>query len=547
MEVLKRSWAQIAALFGGLNKAERALIIALLVIVVGFLWGIVIWSGQTDQVRLTGIPLGTTSQAAQQLKRFGVQYEIKNDMIYVSQAKYLDALAYLSMSEVMQVDLDAALLEMQANQNAWMTEAQIKNNYRIAVQRVCAAVISKMTGIKSATVQVGEPTKEGFGAANIQPTASVSVILDSANDRLNKKQVESIAGVVSGPFAKMDSTNVSVIDLTNGETHRVGGVDEIDTNEILAQRRRGETELRNKILNLVSEFRGAKVEVSIQTDNIAKKETNIYTYDKDPLSTQEKRTNRERQNIADSGEPGVTSNTGLSIAGSQQAGMKETEETSDTVNGERPITEVSHVVKGAPEVVRVSATVKLPRSFFATKWKIENPDNEDEPKDADLLPLVGPKLTEIEEDVLNLLNMADQQSANVRVSMMDDTMVLAAANAGSGMGGPVGTLVELGVMKHAGSIALGVVAVGLMLWMVRSATKPEKLPTVEELAGIPPELPSEEDLVGEVDEQETTMAGYELDEGELQSRRIAEQISDLIKNNPNEAANIFGRWVRTDD
>ena len=43
------------------------------------------------------------------------------------------------------------------------------------------------------------------------------------------------------------------------------------------------------------------------------------------------------------------------------------------------------------------------------------------------------------------------------------------------------------------------------------------------------------------------MQGVELDEAEIQQRKVAEQISEMIKANPTDAANLFGRWVNVED
>jgi flagellar biosynthesis/type III secretory pathway M-ring protein FliF/YscJ len=90
-------------------------------------------------------------------------------------------------------------------------------------------------------------------------------------------------------------------------------------------------------------------------------------------------------------------------------------------------------------------------------------------------------------------------------------------------------------------------AIMLMFGMVRKALRQPKLPSVEELAGVPAQLPSDDDLLGEVEEAETGMEGVEVDEGEIQMRKLAEQISEMVRANPTEAAALFNRWVESDD
>jgi flagellar biosynthesis/type III secretory pathway M-ring protein FliF/YscJ len=105
---------------------------------------------------------------------------------------------------------------------------------------------------------------------------------------------------------------------------------------------------------------------------------------------------------------------------------------------------------------------------------------------------------------------------------------------------------ENGWAKPLGLGVLALVSLGLMLGMVRKATRTPPMASIEELAGVPPTLPAEDELVGEADETDPSMAGIELNEDELRSRKIAEQIGELVKGNPAEAASLIRRWVRTD-
>ena len=61
--------------------------------------------------------------------------------------------------------------------------------------------------------------------------------------------------------------------------------------------------------------------------------------------------------------------------------------------------------------------------------------------------------------------------------------------------------------------------------------------------GIPPALDPGSDLVGEADERDTAMSGIEIDDEELKVSKMLEQVSDLVKTNPNTAATVFNRWM----
>jgi flagellar biosynthesis/type III secretory pathway M-ring protein FliF/YscJ len=97
---------------------------------------------------------------------------------------------------------------------------------------------------------------------------------------------------------------------------------------------------------------------------------------------------------------------------------------------------------------------------------------------------------------------------------------------------------------------LAVVSIGLMLFMVRrAAQRPAPPPSAEELAGVPPTLSSEEgdEMVGEAGEVEPPLPGMELDEDTLRQRKITEQVSEMIKNDPEEVGLVFSRLARRNE
>jgi flagellar biosynthesis/type III secretory pathway M-ring protein FliF/YscJ len=107
------------------------------------------------------------------------------------------------------------------------------------------------------------------------------------------------------------------------------------------------------------------------------------------------------------------------------------------------------------------------------------------------------------------------------------------------MGNGIADKVVLGV--------LGVAAMGMMVAMVRKAGRRAEMPTAEELVGLPPALESTSDLVGEVEAANEALAGIEVDDSQLQSQQMLEQIGALIKENPNSAARLLNRWIEVEE
>jgi flagellar biosynthesis/type III secretory pathway M-ring protein FliF/YscJ len=170
-----------------------------------------------------------------------------------------------------------------------------------------------------------------------------------------------------------------------------------------------------------------------------------------------------------------------------------------------------------------------------------------EPDPAAVEQLAQKELKDIAAQVEPHINTAETDGV-VRTHMINDSIqraVLASAGAApTGMAG----LFQSDWARPVGLGAMGLMALGLMFGMVRKATtQSADLPSVEELAGVPPTLPSDDDLVGEAEESENTMEGVELDREELRYRQLNEQIAELVKSRPDDAASLLGKWVRVDD
>ncbi len=120
------------------------------------------------------------------------------------------------------------------------------------------------------------------------------------------------------------------------------------------------------------------------------------------------------------------------------------------------------------------------------------------------------------------------------------------AGLGGGLAGGVGGLLSGGVVKQVVLGALAVLSMVMMLMMVRKAGKLGATPTPEELVGIPPALATGSDLIGEADETDTAMTGIEIDDNSLRTKKMLEEVAELVKSKPETAANVFNRWLSTE-
>jgi hypothetical protein len=120
---------------------------------------------------------------------------------------------------------------------------------------------------------------------------------------------------------------------------------------------------------------------------------------------------------------------------------------------------------------------------------------------------------------------------------------LLGAGSSAGSGGGVLSLLGADMIKNVVLGGFAVAAVGMMLMMVRKASRPLELPTAETIVGVPPALESEADIVGEADESQMAMEGVELPEDQVKTKKMLEQVQDMVKKNPADAAALLNLWL----
>lgn len=545
MEFLRRQWAQVNNGLGGLS-AEKKLIIGMgLVIMLTILVLVIVWAGNTSTQPLPFVG-DRADEVVATLSKYGLEAELRNGQVYVSDSDSQSAVAVLMQEGLMTEDPSEAWSQLLGNQSPWETRDQAEERGRIAAQEYARGVIKAMRGVKDARVMLAPKPRTNFGSAYVRRNASVTVWMDSRNP-IDPGMVEAIASFIAAADAEMRPTDVSVIDGSNGTAHKVDDPADVlptKAHELAAQRER---EYKDKILELLA-IPNLRVAVSVQVDAVQKQQSQEIGYEENQPLESEETENITRRETANAGEPGVRPNAGLSIDGGSQAGLSETIENTRTTFAESKITLKTDTLRAGHQTQKVNVSIGVPRAYFVQLHKSRNPDAEGEPDDAALAPLMQAKLSEFESRVLPIIE-AGGNPGFVVTGVYEDvsSFALGGGGAATGVSGSIGAVMSGPLAQPAIATTLVVGVLALMFYMVRRATRPESLPSVEELAGLPPRLPADEEVVGEVDESEDVMAGFELDEKDLESRKIAEQISELIKGNPDEAGSLLGKWVKRDE
>ncbi len=542
-EMVKRTWMQIQAQFEGLTPSAKWLIGTLLVLGTLIVTIVLNFAAQPSMVPISQFASSRGDEVLAKLQSAGIEAQREGMQIRVPVERREDAILLLVEQNMLSEDASAAFDALVGNATPWATSEQNQRAYQLAKQKVLANIIRNMKGVKAAEVVIDMPVRRGFGDTHVSPSASVAITSEGRGVH-PKQMVEAVAGLISGAVSSMKPSDVNVT--IDGRLFRADSADDMLPTHMLELVHGLEDRHRRKIEDYLSYIPGVRVAVNVQVTDVAKQhEVKTERERSEPLRSEETR-ERTLRNVQDAGAPGVRSNAGVSIEGSGGSGIEETETEERREFGEKPIVLQSETVRSGHTVERVNVSVGVPRAYFVHVYKAQNPTVTDEPDDTVLQPIVTGELAKIQRQVEPLIQ--SDSAGTVAAAMVPDDTYLALRPRAPEAAGLGAMLVDTGGVSKVGGVGLlALLAVGLMLYMVRKATQQETLPSVEELAGVPPKLPSEEELVGEAEEHESSLAGVELDEDELHSRRVAEQIGELVKANPTEASAILGRWVRRDE
>jgi len=544
MEFIKRYWLQIKAFLVELPPTTMWLILSLVVIMVMIGGFLMIYASGSSMVPVSPFATEKQPEVVSRLRAAGIKVQTRNGQIMVPDDKLTDALLILQQGELLDTDFSSAFDELASKQSMWLSSKDKEQNLLLARQKVLGQFIAKMNGVQSAQVIISMPKERGFGATHVRPSASVSVLMQKGR-RVDKPLVDAIAGWVRGAVAEMRPQDVTVIDANLGRVFTVADKDDVIPGEMMAQVAQLELYHRNKIMEVLGYIPGVIVAVNVRTDPVLRREIRTVAYQEKQGIEREFARETSSRDVQRAGEPGVRSNTQLNIEAGGSAGRSEQTSETETIFRPQNVTEETRATAIGRGEKQINVTVNIPRSYFVNVWRMGQQDRSAEPDDDALMPVVETHLARIESQIEPLLSA--ETKGIVRANMILDRESLErVAQAGTGTA-TIGTLVSSPMGGTIGVAALAVVALGMMFFLVRKATQQTTLPSVKELAGLPPVLPVEDELVGEAEEADAGMAGMELNDEQIRSRKMAEQIGDLVKNNPSEAAALFNRWIRKDD
>lgn len=545
MEFVRRSWDQIKVFLDRLDRNAKVSIWAVLIAGLLATWLVLQYAGSAETVAITPFASGQQTEVLAALRGAGIKARIINGQVQVTELEHSRALGVLQDNNLLKADTSAAWDQFLETQNPWDSVEEKRQKYLIALQRLLSSQIGVNPKVRSAAVMISPQRSQGFGQLRQKQSATVTLTMEPGQ-KVNTNMAHAFAHAVSGAVKGMDARDVEVIDLINGLPIRIRDeLDELPTTT-LEHIRQIEERTRREVQQFLGHIQGVIVGVNVNIDPTHRKSEDTFnTAEKQPLASEIKES-REQKDYTASAEAGARANTQLNLDASGAGGSESKEKLAETAFKDPMLqSRTSSTMVGLlPQQINVS--INVPRSYIVRQYMRGRPEDTAAPTDADLAQQIEREKDEIVRTVEPLI--AKKQQGVVRVAVVPDPMEwLQQLAPGAAESGVMGVLVGSDWVRPTFIGMLALAPLMLMVSMVRKATKQQALPSIEELAGLPPKLPTDDDLVGEASADEDSLAGMEVNEEELKYRKMAEQISEMIRTTPDEAGTLIGRWVGSDE
>jgi flagellar biosynthesis/type III secretory pathway M-ring protein FliF/YscJ len=212
------------------------------------------------------------------------------------------------------------------------------------------------------------------------------------------------------------------------------------------------------------------------------------------------------------------------------------------------------------ELKELSASLTLPRSYFVKLYqKLTHEEKDPDDTDPNFRRIIEEQLRNAVAVAKNAIGAKSEDQ--IRVDWFDDTINMhpeAIALASPGLaGGTLGGILQYAKQGILAIVALG--TLGMMMMMVKRAVPATEGGDVDPsvffggAAGgaggkrrkseIGTLHTGDDDIFGEANEGEAVLTGIELNDDDVQSRKMVDEVSTMVKENPENAAALVKRWM----
>lgn len=581
MDALRNTLATIQEQLAKLSALHKLLVAAMVVIILMTFALAYSLTSQKDYVEfLPGAAEAEQSKAATYLRDRGVKFTMSGTRVLVPAAQRFDLLATYSQAGNMPDDASLVFRNMLEKQTWYSTRQQNDQVYNIALQNELASIISKFSGISKASVIIDVPDRQGVGAGARRPTANATVFAAGGRG-LDQATVDAIAGLIASSRAGLTIENVRVLDGNMRRQRRATALDDQAASNYLEDVTRWENTTRDKLVGFLSYIPEVMVAVTAQIDNKRENSVKEEYLPKDAgtismLKREKTNTQSETGGVGGGAESGIRSNTGMDVnaqPSTAQTGSNKKDEETEFTSYPGRVQSTTSDPRGRPTMVAIS--VNIPEAYVAAKVAPAGDKKDDKAATATPEQLKDKFEKEVKPQIIDSIlphvkamvaaanpalssdDLNKMLLTQVSVSMIPMDLALASTGGGlisgggggggSGSGGSLPLGLSVGLIENVLLGGMALVAMGMMAIMVKKTARKADLPSAEEIVGLPPALDTKSDLIGEADESDAPMMGIEVDDAEVRTGKMLEQVNDFVKGSPDGAAKLLNRWIATEN
>ena len=556
MDRLRQLLSYINAQMSVLTLSQRLAIgLCAALVVVSLLW-LLQWSTEPDRVPLVNYEFSFEElQAAEDsLRENGAEYTVRGTRIYVRAQDRHNLLRVLHGADALPEGSLFDMASVVADDNPFQSPEQRRFAQNYAKGNELAKIIATSPFVRKAAVLINDKRTRRLGGQSDVPTASVNVTLASGAE-MTPERVEGFAKLVAGAVAGLDPSNVYVTDSRTMRSYNIPRPDDPASMDYLAIVKKREAHYLAKIMDKLADIPGLRASVTVELDT-SRSVRQKQTYTKAEPRTESTQSS-EQSSPQRATEPGAQANLGQALtAGAVGAGNK-SEETS-VENFEPKLSETETIHQVAFGTKRVTATVGIPRSFVVGVFRAQFPNVVEEPRDDDarFVTVRDAQVDRVKTSVERIV-MA-RLPEDVEVDIYPD--MLWTSEGGGFAPSPGGVAVALaeaesfdavGALRtyapQAGLAVLALLSLGMMMRIVRRSSQmagrkspPGGVDSPEE----EPFLKAGPHLVGQAAASEGFLVGHEIDEAALRDRELSEEVTKLVEEDPEGAADLIRRWIQ---
>ena len=549
MDFLNKSFAQLKDLFLSMTPAARitsALLLAVVVISLGYLFTHEIAG---PEVYLLGGEMFSASEINSMATAFSQEgldsYEIEGNKIRVPRNRRGEYMAALGKHNALPEDFTEIFTRALEAGGTFISPSDRQAYLKGATEKRLSRMLSDWPNVERAYVVYGTKRKGGWNRDTVA-TASVQV-KPRNNEPLDPAVISSIRKTVVKAIPGLNPEDCAVTDLSIQRT-TVGGSEDYGSpldDRYIARKQHYEREYKDKILEGLSWIPGVTVTPYVELNEEMNHREEQVQYDpKGAVTVSQSETSVERtsESAAPAGRPGyLAQNAARTLATATAKGTSESE--MQTESSQQSLTSTTRTTSEKPGLTpkRVTVAVTVPTSYFERVWRKQNPPKEGEeakqPEASDLEPIRTQTIAQVKEFVATTIPQpADGTDPKDLVTVAPFPDIAPPEIPEPGLAENV--FVWLGdYWSTLGLIGLALASLLMLRSMIRSA--PVATTDARASAAAPGEPGEEKELSAQ------EVAQRQLKRFTGSSGSLRDELSELVSEDPDIAANILRNWIGT--